>query len=213
MMKRILCFGDSNTWGADPAGGGRHPQEVRWTGVLQRELGASYQVIEEGYNGRTTVFDDPVERRLSGLTYFYPCLDSQSPLDLIILMLGTNDLKTRFAMDAYSIAQGFQQYLDVLAVCPLCGEKPKVLLAAPIEISPAYRNHPMFCHIFGDAADRRSRAFAPAYEAFAREHGLAFFNAAAYAGASDLDGVHMEPAEHQKLGIAFAAAVRGLLEP
>lgn len=70
MKKRILCFGDSNTWGAVPAEGTRHPDDVRWTGILAAELGNEYQVIEEGYNGRTTVHDDPVENRLSGIAYF-----------------------------------------------------------------------------------------------------------------------------------------------
>ena len=139
MRKRILCFGDSNTWGAVPEEGTRYPDKVRWTGLLQEKLGDGYQIIEEGYCGRTTVFDDEIEGRLSGIKYFGPCCDSQSPLDLIILMLGTNDLKMRFGVDARTIAFGFQRYLDVLATTPMEGNKPKILLVAPIKIDPSYR--------------------------------------------------------------------------
>ena len=73
MKKRIMCFGDSNTWGANPGTGNRYADDVRWTGVLQRELGEDYQVIEEGYNGRTSIFDDVLEGRLGGIKYFGPC--------------------------------------------------------------------------------------------------------------------------------------------
>ena len=156
MKKRILCFGDSNTWGAIPQESNRYPENIRWTGVLQNELGENYQIIEEGYNGRTTVFDDVIEWRLSGLKYFMPCCSSQSPLDLIILMLGTNDLKTRFGVDARSIAYGLQRYLDILSITPMDGNKPKVLIVSPILIDPTYKNDLLFYDIFGENADIRS---------------------------------------------------------
>ena len=92
MQKRILCYGDSNTWGAIPNESERYPDDVRWTGVLQNELGSGYKIIEEGYNGRTTVHDDPIEGKLSGVTYFKPCMESQLPLDLIIIMVMTCSL-------------------------------------------------------------------------------------------------------------------------
>ena len=210
MKKRILCFGDSNTWGAIPGDSQRFPDDVRWTGVLQRELGDDYQVIEEGYNGRTTVFDDPIEGRLSGIKYFGPCIDTHSPLDLIILMLGTNDLKTRYASDAGTIAFGLNRYLDALAITPMAGEKPQVLIAAPILITPAYRNHPLFSDMFRDG-DIRSRRFAAEFKAFADEAGLAFIDAAQYAQADDADGIHMAAPAHLSLGKAMAQKVKELL--
>ena len=106
MKKRILCYGDSNTWGYMVTGG-RFPEDVRWPMRLQMLLGDGYTVIEEGFNGRTTVFDDPVEGgHKSGLTYLPPCVMSHSPLDLIIIMLGSNDLKKRFGMTAFTIGGG-----------------------------------------------------------------------------------------------------------
>jgi lysophospholipase L1-like esterase len=92
-MKAILCYGDSNTWGYDPVTKGRFPRDMRWTGVLRQSLGDDYLVIEEGLNGRTTVWDDPIEGYKNGAAYLVPCLTTHRPLDLVIIMLGTNDLK------------------------------------------------------------------------------------------------------------------------
>lgn len=104
-MKTVLCYGDSNTWGFDPATRTRYPPRVRWTGVLAEQLGGDVRVIEEGLNGRTTRWDDPIEPSRNGLTYLRPCVESHQPLDLIIVMLGTNDLERRFDLSAADIAQ------------------------------------------------------------------------------------------------------------
>lgn len=209
-MKRILCFGDSNTWGAIPGSSERYADEVRWTGVLQRELGEDYIVINEGYNGRTTVFDDPVENRLSGIRYFGPCLDTQSPLDLVCIMLGTNDMKQRFGVNAETIACGFQRYLDAVQTTPMAGSKPKILLIAPIEISPAYRRHVLFHDMFGDNAAEKSKKLSDACRRFAEVNDLEFFDAASYGTASDIDGIHMDPESHERIGKALAEKIRSL---
>ena len=210
-MKRILCFGDSNTWGNISATPDRFPADVRWTGVLQRELGDDYLVIEEGYNGRTSVFTDVVEGRLSGIDYFGPCLDSQSPLDLVIIMLGTNDLKLRFGVEAQTIAYGFGRYLDKLKITPMAGGMPKVLLAAPILLDESYKQNELFHGMFGEDGVERSRALAPAYKAFAEAAGIEFIDAAQYARAAVADGVHMGPEDHERLGKAFAGRVKQIL--
>lgn len=212
MKKRILCFGDSNTWGAIPGDSQRYPDDVRWTGILQHELGDEYQVIEEGYNGRTTVFDDPVEGRLSGIAYFGPCLDTQSPLDLVILMLGTNDLKVRFGVDAGSIAFGLNRYLNVLSITPMAGEKkPQMLIVSPIEISPKYKENALFHDMFREDAHERSCAFAKEFKAFADTAGLPFLDAALYGKAADADGIHMDADSHARLGRAMAQKVKEIL--
>ena len=104
-MKHILCYGDSNTFGTDPVRGGRHPYEVRWTGALQRLLGGNYRVIEEGCGGRTTVFEDQLSYGRNGLKTLVPCIASHNPLDLIIIMLGTNDLKKRFQATPWDLGK------------------------------------------------------------------------------------------------------------
>ncbi len=103
-MKTILCYGNSNTWGAVLGTGERYAPFIRWTGVLAQELGAMYRVIEEGPNGRTTLWDDPIEGYKNGKEYLIPCLESHRPIDLVVMMLGTNDLKIRFSVPAYDIA-------------------------------------------------------------------------------------------------------------
>ena len=102
-MKSILCYGDSNTYGLMPDSPDRYPRDVRWTGILQKKLGEDYYVIEEGLSGRTTLWDDPIEEHKNGKKYLLPCLDSHKPVDLVILMLGTNDLKTRFSLTPFDI--------------------------------------------------------------------------------------------------------------
>lgn len=109
MRKRIVCYGDSNTWGYDAVTDGRFPEEVRWTGKLQELLGEEYCIIEEGLCGRTTVFEDPLNEGLNGLTYLYPCLMSHGPLDLLVIMLGTNDSKERFSATPKNIADGMKR--------------------------------------------------------------------------------------------------------
>lgn len=210
-MKRILCFGDSNTWGNISGTPNRFPADVRWTGVLQGRLGDDYLVIEEGYNGRTTVTPDPVENRLSGIDYFTPCLDSQSPLDLVIIMLGTNDLKLRFGLEAESIAYGFGRYLDALRITPMMGERPKVLLLSPILLDVAYKQNAVFYGMFGEYGVERSRALAAAYRRFALDNGIEFMDAAEYAAACAVDGVHMDSVGHASLGAAIADRVRRII--
>ncbi len=119
-MKKILCYGDSNTWGHIPVTGGRYGDDVRWTGVLQAALGEGYRVIEEGLNGRTTVHDDPIEGVYkNGKHYLIPCLESHRPLDLVIMMLGTNDLKMRFSLPPSDIARGVEALeVGVLRIGP-----------------------------------------------------------------------------------------------
>ena len=104
-MKTVLCYGDSNTWGYDPWTRLRYPPSVRWTGVLAERLGPVYRVVEEGLNGRTTRWDDPMEPGRNGQMYLGPCIESHAPLDLIVVMLGTNDLKRRFNLTSSDIAE------------------------------------------------------------------------------------------------------------
>jgi lysophospholipase L1-like esterase len=208
--RRILCFGDSNTWGNTAGTPDRYPADVRWTGVLQRELGPGFLVIEEGYNGRTTVFPDYVENRLSGIDYFRTCLDSQSPLDLVVLMLGTNDLKVRFGVEAQSIAFAHSQYMEAIRSVPMAGQRPGLLVVSPIHLSPAYKDNPLFHGMFGEEGVERSKALAPALKSFAESVGAAFLDAADHARALDADGVHMGAEGHMSLGIALARKIRSL---
>jgi lysophospholipase L1-like esterase len=213
-MKNILCYGDSNTWGARPIEAvgvvERYGPDVRWTGVMRSHLGEGYQVIDEGLNARTTVHDDPIDGAYkNGLTYFRPCLESHVPLDLVIIMLGTNDLKSRFSLTAYDIASGIKTLLEVVqSIGPKnSGVVPQTLVIAP----PPLARLSVLAEMFTGGTEK-SLQFAPHYETFARLFDCDFLNAGDLVTTSDLDGVHFDADQHQVLGQAVAATVLKILE-
>ncbi|MCL5998585.1 MAG: SGNH/GDSL hydrolase family protein [Chloroflexi bacterium] len=208
-MKTVLCYGDSNTWGYNPVTRDRFPRDDRWTGVLRQTLGGDYLVIEEGLNGRTTVWDDPIEGYKNGATYLIPCLETHRPLDLVIIMLGTNDLKVRFSVSAFDIANSAGVLVNMVqksGAGPGYGVSPKVLLMAP----PPVATLTDFAEMFG-GSEEKSRRFAMHYQRVATELGCAFLDTSAVIVSSDLDGIHFEKGEHLKLGKAVAARVLELL--
>lgn len=204
-MKTILCYGDSNTWGYDPVTQGRFPRDVRWPGVLRQTLGPDYLVIEEGLNGRTTVWDDPIEGHKNGKTYLVPCLETHKPLDLVIIMLGTNDLKMRFSVPAYDIAKGAGVLVEIVQKSETGpdGRAPQVLLMAP----PPLAKLTGFAEMFAGAPPK-ARQFAAQYRRVAEARGCHFFDTGTVITSSDLDGIHFEAEEHGKLGRAVAAVVQ-----
>jgi lysophospholipase L1-like esterase len=208
-MKTILCYGDSNTWGYDPITKERLKPDERWTGVRADELGAGYHVIEEGLCGRTTVWDDPVEGgHKNGKIYLLPCLESHQPIDLVILMLGTNDLKTRFSVPACDIAAGVGVLVEVIQDSLAgAGEKaPQILLLAPPPVGRLSEFAEMFT-----GADEKSHKFAPYYEIVAGAYGCGFLDAGKIITSSDLDGIHYAADQHLKLGKAVAQCVTEML--
>jgi lysophospholipase L1-like esterase len=207
--KTILCYGDSNTWGWNPVSQGRYARHERWPGVLRQELGEGYLVIEEGLNGRTTVWDDPIEGYRNGKEYLVPCLESHKPIDLVIIMLGTNDLKMRFHVPACDIAAGAGVLVEIVAKSqtgPGDGA-PQVLLVAP----PPIAGLSDFAEMF-EGGTTKSRGLSDAFRLVAEEQGCALLDAAQVIISSDVDGIHLDPSEHRKLGKAVAARVRQLLE-
>ncbi len=203
-MRTVLCYGDSNTWGYDPATRGRYSPHVRWTGVLAARLGAEYRVVEEGLNGRTTRWDDPIEPGRNGLAYLRPCIESHQPLDLIITMLGTNDLKGRFNLSASDIAQSAAELAEMawrFAHAP-DGSHAKVLLVAPPAVSALTEFDQLF-----DGAREKSRQFSRYYRLAAGWYDLPFFDAGAVIVSSEKDGIHFDADEHRKLGEALADEV------
>lgn len=211
MTRTIVCYGDSNTHGADPSGSGRMSREVRWPRVMARLLGDGYEVIEEGLNGRCTVWDTPIEKGRNGLDYLYPCLLSHAPVDLVIIMLGTNDLKSIYGNTAADIACGAARLVDE-AKGTLTGPDetpPKVLLVSPAPVGPITAQSEMWG--FG-AAVEMARQLGGMYAIVAADHGAGFFDAGSVAQVSPLDGVHLDAEACAALGAAMADEVRALLE-
>jgi lysophospholipase L1-like esterase len=212
VKKRILCFGDSNTWGYNAITKERFEDNERWTGVLQIELGDGYTVLEEGLNGRTTVWDDPIELHKNGYKQIFPIMESQKPFEMMIIMLGTNDLKRRFNVSARDIAQS-AALLAMEAMRSGCGHdgrNPIVLLAAPIEIGADFKNG-WLAELFETDCVARSRQFAYWYAEFAHELGCHFINSGEYAKPDTIDFIHIPPEGHRSLGLAMASTVRSIL--
>jgi lysophospholipase L1-like esterase len=208
MLKTILCYGDSNTWGYSPATKARYGRDERWTGVLRNELGDGYLVIEEGLNGRTTVWDDPIEGRYkNGQSYLLPCLESHHPLDLAIIMLGTNDLKRRFSVGAFEIAQSAGVLARIVQSTSFGpnDRPPKVLLMAPPPVESLAGTD--FTEMFA-GAEEKSRQFSPHFRQIVAELGCELLDTAEVIVSSKLDAIHFDVEEHRKLGQAVAARVR-----
>ena len=207
-MKTVVCYGDSNTWGFNAATCDRLAPDARWTGVVQDELGSGYRVIEEGLNGRTTNLDDLIELNRNGLTYLAPCLESHAPIDLVTIMLGTNDLKARFDRNAADIAQAAALLAEIarsMRVSP-ANTAPKVLYIAPPVVGKLDDLDGMFA-----GAVEKSTQFARYYGIWARRNRLDFLDAGSVVVSSPIDGIHLDPPEHAKLGRAIAAKIRGMI--
>lgn len=211
-MKTVLCYGDSNTWGCIPLVGDedarRFGPDERWPGVLRGELGDGYSVVEEGLNGRTTVWEDPLGPHRNGRELLMPCLLSHKPLDLVVVMLGTNDLKPYFGVTARYIAAGAGTLADEIArsECGPNGGSPRVMLVCPPPLAPVDATADEF-----DGGVEKSRELSRRYAAEAELRGCEFVDAGAHIASSNVDGVHLDADQHERLGQVVAERVRGLL--
>lgn len=201
----LLCFGDSNTWGLNPATWDRYPQDIRWPGVLRNDLGEGYKIIEDGQNGRTAVPGNKVDGFNSSKTDLLTALASHRPLDLVILMLGTNDLIMRSSGSPDSVGKGIDVLLDIVrhSGSGPRGNAPSVLLLAPPPIGPLAGEIEAL-----ESMVAQSHLFAQRYESLAADFGCAFLNAGDIVRSSEIDGFHLDASEHIKLGQAVAKRVR-----
>lgn len=209
IMKNILCFGDSNTYGESPEGNGRYPRDVRWTGLLQKALGEKYYVIEAGLNGRTTVWDDPVEAEKNGLKQLPSFIASNTPLDLLIIMLGSNDLKVRFHVTPTDIALSLERLVQTAKTIPnYTSDQPfKILLVSPVPI----HEKTFLGEVFGDRSED-SRRLGTLVEAVARRNSVEFLDMAGYAQASVLDGLHFDKENHKLVAKAMEEKILSILK-
>jgi lysophospholipase L1-like esterase len=212
-MKTILCYGDSLTFGADPESEGRHAFEDRWPSVLEAGLGGAARVIAEGLGGRTTAFDDDtIAADLNGVRILPVMLKSHEPLDAVVIMLGTNDLKIYTGGGALGAAMGMKRLVRLIQTFPYDHQDapPRVVVVAPP--LPVATDHadlgPMF-----EGAPEEARKLAGHYARVAEELGAAFFDAATVAAAAPLDGVHLNAANTRAIGEALVPVVKGVLGP
>lgn len=213
-MRSVLIYGNSNTYGYPPSSPQDPPKDrfgphVRWPGVVRDRLGSGWLVIEEGLSGRTTVSDDPIEGlEKNGRTYWRPCLTSHAPVDMIVIMLGTNDLKIRFNKTAPEIAMGMSALVrDIKELKP--GPKfgvPEIMLVSP---PPILEDLKGWENVFENGRQKSLR-LAAEYSRVAETLETHFFDAGSVVESSEVDGFHLSLAAHAKLGEAIAEAIEAI---
>ena len=212
MKKHILCLGDSNTHGycADPAdscdGGYRFNEDERWSCLLQKGLGDEYLVTEEGLGGRTTVFADPLHEGMDALSVIYMLLKSHEVIDLLIIMLGTNDTKERFGVNAFCISLGMERLLLKAISTDCWGEHgPNILV-----VSPACIGREMDDDGMGKGCAEKSEELAKYYEPLAKRLGCHFMDAGK-CSVNNIDHMHLSKKGHRQLADMLIDAVPGMM--
>ncbi len=210
MKKTIICFGDSNTHGYCSETGGRFDDTQRYPCLLEKYLGNGYIVREEGLSGRTTVFEDPLFEGLSGLSAIFGCLMSHEPVDLLIIMLGTNDTKERFSCNAENIAKGLERLTKKAQSVTDAwrNNKPNILLVAPAPIEEGCAST-FVLNEMGNGCVEKSRQLA------------ANLTHCHFMDAGKIPGIHMHPNDymhlteesHDLLAKALAERIPSLLAP
>lgn len=210
IMKTILVYGDSMTWGYNPRDGSRYAYERRWPQVMQAALGSGFRVIEEALNGRTTVWDDKFRDGRNGKAMLPALLESHAPLDLVILMLGCNDLQPYRGVSAAEAARGCAVLVELIqkSLAGPPGKSPQTLLIA----EPAFRPTAGLMEIVFKDNRAESAKLAGYLQTVARSLKCHFFDASKVIVTSEVDGIHLEESEHAKLGQALAPVVRDVLK-
>ena len=212
MTKTILAFGDSLTWGYHAGQSARHPFADRWPNALGAKLGGMAHVIAEGCNARTTAYDDHTDgAELNGAKALPMLLKTHEPLDLVIIMLGTNDLKFAARCRAFDSALGMNRLAEIIATFPFkpIGPRPQLLIMSPPPLCKT--DNEWFNDLWGHAI-AESKLFAKHYARVAEENGAHFFDAGSVAKADPTDGGHLDAANTRKLGEALAPVVKKILE-
>ena len=211
--KTVVCFGDSNTYGFIPGGHGRYPRKVRWPGVLQTLLGPNYHVVEEGLSGRTTAFDWPDCPWKNGLRNVRPCFASHTPVDVAVIMIGTNDCNVYLGISADQTAEALR--LLVVAIRDVCAAAqdypPEILIVGPAPIGENYQDS-MFAADLDDEAVVKSQALADRQRQIAADLSCWFLDAGLLVHASDVDSEHFSPETHAILAKHVAKVIRQMFE-
>jgi len=211
-MKSILCFGDSNTWGYDPATKTRFSRDKRWTGLLQKYLGNQYYIVEEGLNGRTTNIDEKEKYNLgysrknrNSLDLLPGLIESHYPLDLIVVMLGTNDLKSNFNHSANQIASNMKLVCQAI-ITHECFNSKSLLLISPTHIE---ENSDIILDSFIDT-NHKAMALAPLYKSISDDLSIDFLDASKIVKINTIDGIHWDATQHNDFALALSENIKAL---
>lgn len=210
-MKNVLAFGDSLTWGADAKSGGRHAFEDRWPNVLEAQLEGQARVFAEGLNGRTTVFDDySIATERNGAKALPSLLATHEPLDLVIIFLGTNDMRTHICGNAAGSAMGVTRLITIVKTFAYKPGHPipDILVLSPPLVEAGA--DALFNDVMAGAAEL-STAYVAKYRQVCERENVNFFDVAPIVQLDPTDGVHLDAANTRKIGLALAPVVKELL--
>lgn len=197
-MINILCYGDSNTYGYEPHTGERYPEDMRWTGILQSYLGNDFKIIEEGMNGRTTAYDDPDTDGRNGLATLGNYMAKYNMIDVIIIMLGTNDLKEFVDIEVNEIAANVEKIIVEMKkdLANKQSIEPQIVVMSPPEIGSSIRMSPFYGE-YRERAISKSRQFPKYYREMAMRNDCLFFDTAEWIKPSEYDSVHLIAGDHR----------------
>ena len=211
-MINILCFGDSNTWGYDPATQTRFPNNIRWTGVLQSLLGDNFNIIEEGLNGRTTNVNEREEHALGYYRDFRSSMDlisilieTNSPIDLLVVMLGTNDLKNNFNQSSNNISTNMKLVCEAIINNDYFNSKP-IILVSPTHINESSPN--LLDSFIGTT--EKSKSLAKQYKKIADDLDLFFVDASQSVKTNQIDGLHWDAMQHSDFANSIYTKVKSI---
>ncbi len=206
-MINVLCFGDSNTYGYKPDGSGRFDENTRWTGLVRKSLSDNYNIYEEGLCGRTSIFDDNKRAGRKGLDLIGVAVETHNPVDILVVMLGTNDCKTAYRADAVQIAEGVEKVIEKAE--HFAQKDLKVLLVSPIHLGLNVGEEGYDTE-FDKKSEYVSRNLASEYKKIADKHGYEFLDASKIARPSVIDREHLDEDGHKALASAIEEKILGV---
>lgn len=203
-MKKVLCFGDSNTYGFIPGNGQRYDENIRWTGVLQKLSEGKFEIIEAGCNNRTGFFDNPAGMKETGYKIL-PLYLSKKP-DFVILAIGVNDLQTIYNASFYELKSGIENLIDIVRdTCP----DAKIIVASPPVITNALFNG-YFSSMFDKNSIEKSKQIGTIFKKAAKSKECTFVDLNDYIVVSEKDGLHYEPEAHKEIAVVFFQILENL---
>lgn len=208
-MKTILCYGDSNTWGYNPSTRSRYEKEKRWPDILQEELGNEFEVIAEGLNGRTTVWDDPIEGEYkNGKSYLLPCLHSHKPIDIVIVYLGANDFKYRFSVTSFDVAKAVEALVKIIKGSGTGneeGKSPEVIVVVPTAIGKLSEAKGAYME-----AKEKSKDVSEQFKKVFGDSSFYLLDSNEIIKTSEVDGVHLSEESHYVLGKEISKKIKAI---
>lgn len=211
MKKHIVCFGDSNTHGYNGDSLGRFDENERWTCLLQNLLGDEFLVLEEGLSGRTTAFDDPLTEGLNSIPLINPILMTHEPVDLLVIMLGTNDTKSRFSLTPDEISFGLERLVKKAKITECWSTKPNILIVVPKNIDKEYENSSIFPQM-GPGCAEKSTKLSKLYKEVAYRNDCYYLDANEYVSNNNhTDYMHLDKKGHDELAKALTNKIKEII--